>query len=38
MPTFLNPGDCVVLEVDSGDYLITIADQRGILSQSVVRC
>ena len=38
VPTFLNPGDCVVLEVDSGDYLITIADQRGILSQSVVRC
>jgi len=38
VPTFLNPGDCIVLRVDPGDYLITIADQKGILAQSLVRC
>lgn len=40
VPTFLNPGDCIVLNVNvsSKGYLITIADQKGILAQSLVKC
>lgn len=35
-PAFLNPGDCIILNVDTGEYLVTISNPAGVIAQCTI--